>query len=134
MYLQKKENYVSDSVYFQGVCYDSKFEAAYAKHLQAQKDTKQILDWERQVRLDLRVNGYKICDYKIDFIVYHKDDGVEFVELKGPENKEWQFKWKLLEAIFDDQFRKNPGDRLTVIKQVNRGYKKGGRSDKNIYW
>lgn len=117
MYFQKSGNkYHAKSNQFQGITYHSKLEAAYAEELELRRMAKDIKSWDRQVKLDLKVNGMHITNYYIDFVVHHNDGSREFVETKGLELGEWKMKWRILEATFDD-FKKHPDDRLTVVKQ-----------------
>ena len=116
-YLQKSGNkYHSNSTQFEGITYHSKLEAAYAEELSLRVMAKDIKSWERQVKLDLKVNGQHITNYYIDFIIHHNDGSREFVETKGLELGEWKMKWRILEATFDD-FKEHADDRLTVVKQ-----------------
>jgi hypothetical protein len=105
---------------YNGVSYHSKLEAAYAAALDLALKAGEIAKWERQVRLDLKVNGQHITNYFIDFIVFHNDGSREFTEVKGMEMEVWKLKWRILEATFDD-FKTNPDDCLTVIKQSSWG-------------
>lgn len=117
MYWQKSGNkYHAQSTLYNGVSYHSKLEAAYAEELDIRKKTKDIKGWERQVKLDLRVNGHHITNYYIDFVIEHNDGSRELVECKGFETEVWKLKWKILEATFD-QMKEHPDDCLTVIKQ-----------------
>ena len=100
----KKTNY-------NGSIFDSKFEAQQAIELDMMKKAGEIIDWERQVRIPLEVNGYKVCDYIIDFVVY-RDGETEYLEAKGYPTPVWKLKWRLFEAIFT-----KPGNLLTVIMQ-----------------
>ena len=93
--------------------YDSNFEADYAAELDLLLKAGEIKKWERQVNIPLEVNGYLICNYKIDFIVYHNDDIIEYVEIKGIAFPVWKLKWKIFEALYGDK----PNVKLTVIKQ-----------------
>lgn len=93
--------------------YDSKFEAGYAQELMFRKKAKEIVDFEEQVNLDLIVNDYLVCQYRIDFIVYHHNDVVEYVECKGYATPVWRLKWKLFESLYGDK----PDVKLTVVYQ-----------------
>jgi len=122
MYRQINGNkYHSSSTQFEGITYHSKLEAAYAQELSLRERAKDIKSWERQVKLDLKVNGVHITNYYIDFIIHHKDGHREFVEVKGFETDVWKMKWKILEATFDTDFKEDPDDCLTVIKQSSWG-------------
>lgn len=93
--------------------YDSGFEADYAVQLDLRLKAKDIKGWERQVKIPLDVNGYHICNYYIDFVIYHNDGTKEFVETKGYATDIWRLKWKLFEALFSYK----PDTKLTVVKQ-----------------
>lgn len=97
--------------------YDSMFEARVADELGLRKKAKDIKDYQRQVRLDLRVNGQHVCFYKIDFIIIHNDGHKEFLEVKGLELPLWRIKWRLLEILHEEM---EPGSELTVVKQSSR--------------
>ncbi len=108
--------YHAKSTIYNGSVYHSKFEAAYAFELDLRVKAGDIKSWDRQVKLDLKVNGHHINNYYIDFIITHNDESREFVECKGLELEPWRTNWKILEATFKD-FQKHPDDRLTLIKQ-----------------
>lgn len=123
-YFQKSGNkYHSKSTEYNGQVYHSKLESAYAQELDLRVKGKDIKSWERQVKLDLKVNGIHITNYYIDFIVTHNDGSKEFVECKGLALPEWKLKWSLLEATFDE-FRTSPDDCMTVIKQSSWGLRR----------
>jgi len=123
-YFQRSGNkYRAKSTEYGGHVYHSKLEAAYACELDLRKKAKDIKDWERQVKLDLRVNGVHITNYYIDFIVTHNDESREYVEVKGMEMEVWKIKWAILEAVFDTDFRKHPDDKLMVIKQSSMRFR-----------
>lgn len=96
---------------YNGSLYDSKFEAQIAMELDMQMKAGEILKIERQVKIPLIVNGYVVCDYYIDFIVY-RDGETEFIEAKGWPSPVWKLKWRLFESLFTA-----PGNKLTVIQQ-----------------
>lgn len=96
-----------------GIKYDSKFEASYARDLQLQAKAKQIAGFEAHVRLPLIVNGFHVSDYYIDFVVDHLDGTKEYVETKGLKTAVWVLKWKCLEAMTHD----DPMIRMTLVQQ-----------------
>jgi hypothetical protein len=112
-YLKKGNKYNNTPQMHNGNRYDSKKESSYAKELDLRIKAKDIKGWERQVPLELRVNGYLICKWKIDFKIIHNDDSVEWIEIKGFETYDYIIKRKLFEALKDDI---SPGSILTVIK------------------
>ncbi len=85
---------------YKGYYYASRKEADYAQELDMRVRIKDIKEWEKQKTIHLNVNGIHICDYRIDFIIYHNDKTTEYVEIKGMELPEWKMKWRLLEAMF----------------------------------
>ena len=108
--------YRAKSTIYNDKTYHSKFEAGYAESLDWMLKNKEIKGWERQVKLELKVNGFHITNYYIDFIITHLDGTKEFVECKGYETNEWLTKWRLLEATFED-FKQSPDDFMTMVKQ-----------------
>ena len=119
--LNEKRKYHNHSTTYNGHTYHSKLEANYAVELDFRLKAGDIKGWERQVKLDLKVNGYHISNYYIDFIIQHNNGVYEFTEIKGMEMDLWKMKWKILEATFDDH-KRTPDDWLTVIKEVNTWY------------
>jgi hypothetical protein len=115
---EKRAKYHNRSTIYNGICYHSGLEARHAAELDLLIRAKQIKSWERQVKLDLKINGMHITNYYIDFIAHHNDGSREFIECKGMELEPWKTKWKILEATFND-FKQHPDDRLTVIKEAN---------------
>lgn len=100
---------------YKGVIYDSAFEASYAAELDYRIKSGEIIRWDRQVKIDLRSNGFHIANYYIDFIVYYPDKTKEYVEVKGKETESWRMKWRLLEAMLSKRI--NSGTvRMLLVK------------------
>jgi len=126
--------YKAKSTVYNGVSYASKLETNYAMELDLRVKAKDIKSWDRQVKIEINfkkvkgewvLTGEKGLDlkgrgvefrhfrnYYVDFVVYHNDDSVEYVECKGYETEIWRMKWALTEMIFCD----DPVITLTVIK------------------
>jgi hypothetical protein len=124
MYRQYNGNkYHAHSTEYAGIVYHSKLEAAYAQELDLRVKAKDIKDWERQVKLPLKVreDGRVIANYYIDFVIHHNDGSKEYVECKGFETALWKMKWAILEERFELDFMEHEDDRLTVIKQSSWG-------------
>lgn len=117
---EKRAKYHNETNVYNGNYYHSIFEARYAAGLDYSLRSGEIKSWERQVKLDLKVNGIHITNYYIDFIVHHLDGSREYVECKGAETKDWILKWRLLEAIFE-QFKEHPDDSMTLVKETSYG-------------
>lgn len=99
---------------YNGVTYDSKFEAEYAQTLDLRVKAGDILNYQRQVPFPLEVNGQFIGKYVMDFVVYHPDARIELVEIKGFETAVYKLKAKLLRAIYLED---NPRWFYTVVKR-----------------
>ena len=112
---------------YNGRLFDSKFEASQAYELDMRKKAGDIKDYKTQVNIPLIVNGYKICDYRIDFIVEHNDGTREFIETKGVAFPVWKIKWRLFEALFT-----SPNNKLTIIQQGNSFKMKKLKKIKNV--
>jgi len=93
--------------------YDSKFEAAYGQELEFRKRAGEIEDYDTHLRMPLEVNGYVVCDYYIDFAIYHKDGTTEYVETKGYATDTWKLKWKLFCALYED----DESCKITLVMQ-----------------
>lgn len=117
---EKRAKFHNKPQEYDGHWYHSGFEARYAAELDYLKRSGDIKSWDRQVKLDLKVNGQHITNYYIDFIVHHLDGSREFVECKGAETKDWILKWRLLEATFDE-IKQHPDDSMTLVKEASYG-------------
>jgi hypothetical protein len=115
MYLQKNKWTTAKKQTYNGNRYDSGFEGSYAKDLDLLLMAQKIKSWERQVNIDLIVNGYRVAQYRIDFIVHHLDGTTEYIETKGLPDPTWKLKWKIFEATYSDL----PDVKLTIVKQRN---------------
>jgi len=83
---------------YNGVKFDSKKEADYCRDLDYKILLKEVISYEKQVRIRCEVNGKKICDYIIDFIVTYPDR-VEYVDVKGFKTPVFNLKKKLVESL-----------------------------------
>lgn len=113
MYQVKNKWEIAKKQVYNGYQYDSKFEAAFAQELDLQVKAGELTNYDRQVTLELIVNGFIVCTYRIDFIAYHNDGTTEYIECKGYPTDVWKLKWKLFEALYSNQ----PNTKLTIIQQ-----------------
>ena len=113
VYYQTKKWTSAKKCDYNNYTYDSKFEAQHAADLDLLVKAGEIKSYEKQVNLDLIVNGYLVCQYRIDFIVHHNDGTLEYVETKGYPTPTWRLKYKLFEALFSDL----PNVKLSVVQQ-----------------
>lgn len=116
MYLQRSKWGRAKKTTYNGKAYDSKFEASYAKELELRKRAGEIKDFETHKALDLIVNGFIVAQYKVDFVVYHHDGLVEYVETKGFPSRDWVLRWKILEAMMHEKIQ-NGEVALTLVRQ-----------------
>ena len=98
---------------YNGFRYDSGFEANYAAELDLRIKAKEIKSYDRQVNLNLIVNDFIVCTYRIDFIIHHNDETLEYVETKGYQTDVWKLKWKLFESLYSNL----PNTKLTIVQQ-----------------
>lgn len=90
---------------YNGKVFDSKFEAGEAQELEIRKRAKDIKDYATQVNFPLVVNGYKIATYIADFVITHNDGSKEIWESKGFPTPTFKLKWKLVEALYSDEYK-----------------------------
>jgi hypothetical protein len=104
MYLQRRgRKFNNKTTQYNGSYYDSIKEANYARDLDFRIKAGELKEWERQVPIDLYVNGQKICTYKIDFVERDHKDNEVWTEVKGFKTPEWRLKWKLFCAIYPER-------------------------------
>ncbi len=95
---------------YNGEKYDSRLEVGFAEELDQRIAAGEKFTWKRQVLLDLKVSGKKVCGYKMDFVLDHGNDTFELVETKGFPTPEWKIKWRLLEILIETpEFREQHG-------------------------
>lgn len=111
MYISRKSYSSAQKQTFNGKIFDSKFEAGQAQELELRKRAKDIKDYETQVEFPLIVNGYKLGVYIADFVIEHNDGEKEILEAKGFVGREFPMKWKLVEALYGDEYK------LTIVWQ-----------------
>ena len=136
MYYQKwqQNKYKAKRTEYNGILYHSKLEVAQAMELDLRLKAKDIKGWTRQVKIEhnlVKDNGrYYLTDtptselkkqgkefihlhnYYMDFVVEHNDGEMEYIECKGLILEPFKFKWKLTEALFEN----DPIRTLTLIK------------------
>lgn len=112
-FVRKGNKYNNTKQLYNGNRYDSEKEAEFAKQLDLRLKAGDIKEWERQVKIELRVNGYLICNYYMDFKVINNDGSIEWVEIKGFETEVFRLKKKLFEALLDEI---SPGSEYIIVK------------------
>ncbi len=61
--VKKKNKFNAKTSTYKDKKYDSKLECKYAQELDFRIDAGEVIKWEKQVKLDLTVNGVHICFY-----------------------------------------------------------------------
>lgn len=93
----------------QGHWHDSKKERARCFTLQILEQRGEILDLQRQVNHELRVNGQLICRYRSDFEYAERIDHDKWVpiveDVKGKRTDEYMIKRKLMLACHGIEIR-----------------------------
>ncbi len=110
---KQKNKFNAKGQTYNGVWFHSTFELNVYQALEWKLKAGEIKKLERQVKIDIRVNGVHITNYYIDMLVTHNDGFREYIEAKGVETQDWKIKWRLLEAILDEY---DPGATMTLEK------------------
>lgn len=123
MYSQKWGNkYGAKRTEFNGYMYDSKFEASVARDLELRKKAGDILDYERQFKVEMWAHlsdgtpAFKVS-HKVDFRIHNKDGSYELLEAKGVETADYKMRRKFLEHLWLPEHLDHT---YTVIKQGRR--------------
>ena len=94
--LNEKSKYKSKKTIVDKIIFQSKLEANYYCYLKILKKYKKIKLFLRQVPFDL----YAGIKYKVDFLVFHNDGFVDFIDTKGCLTKEFIMKKKMVEELY----------------------------------
>lgn len=118
-YFQRKSNnkFNAKGTRYNDQFFHSKGEAGYAMKLDWRLKAGEIKSYERQVKIDLVVNGVHITNYFVDFKVIDKHGAVSYHEYKGLSTPDFQIKWKLFQALIGEI---DPGAELVLIKHSQR--------------
>ncbi len=95
-----KNKYSAVKQTYNGTSYHSKKEAQYAFQLDMLIKAGEIKSWTGQKRIEIYVDGKKICNHFVDFEVTLPDGTIEWHEVKGFATDVWILKRKLVEALF----------------------------------
>jgi len=125
---KKTSKFNNKTSFYDGFYYQSVFEASHAAELDMLKKAslpkEKVVEWKRQYKVPLIVNGFFIANYYIDFWVEYADGHIELHETKGCETEVWRLKVKLLEATY---LKDHPNETYRVIKQKTYWPNKRGR-------
>jgi len=79
-----------------GIRFSSKREARYYETLKVRQKAGDILFFLRQVPIHLPGN----IKYVTDFLEFHRDGSVHFIDVKGFKTKTYRMKKKMVESLY----------------------------------
>ena len=103
-FFPKTNKYGAKTANVEGITFHSKREAEHYKELLLLERAGEISDIQRQVLLRLEVNGKIVCRWKPDFIYRRKDGRMVIDETKGFRTRDFDIKWKLAQALLEDEY------------------------------
>lgn len=115
-----RNKYGAQKTTYDGIQYDSKFEASIAQELDLLKKAGHILDWERQFKCECipydaagnPIPSLKVS-HKVDFRVHLLDGTFMLLEAKGVETTDYRRRRKWVERVW---MQENPGHVYRVAK------------------
>ena len=101
----KYNKYNAKKTEFMGYKFDSKWEAERYGQLSSMALAGVVKDLQRQVKYEIVVNNYKICNYIADFVytLVHENGKEEKIveDAKGVQTTDFIIKKKLMKAIYN---------------------------------
>jgi len=121
-YQQYRSKYGAKRTEYNGIIYDSKFEASVAQELDIRKAAGEIADWERQYKVEIPIYNkagdvVHTVKHKVDFRLHLNDGSYELLEAKGLELSDYKQRRRLLEMIWLPEHLDHT---YTVVKQRSR--------------
>jgi hypothetical protein len=98
----KSSKYNAKKALLDGKIFHSQSEGDFYGELKLQERAGLIKGFDSQVKEELCAYGVPICNYYVDFLVYHNDGTKEFIEHKGKSTPDWWLKWQMLVAKYKD--------------------------------
>jgi hypothetical protein len=103
MYYQKKTKYGNKKCRcISNHQHDSRGEVSYCDRLRYEKLAGEIRDYQVQKKYPLFVEGMRLCNHIVDFLVTEKDGTVAVHEYKGFATRDWRLKMKLFKTCYPD--------------------------------
>lgn len=135
--------YNSKKITIDGITFDSKDEAMYYNVLKIRKFKEEIQNFELQPKFILiegfKKDGktYRPITYTPDFTIYHNDNSIEYVDVKGMTTQQgelriklfnWKYRDKKLSIVarsikYGDEYGFIDYYELQKIRKKNRRYK-----------
>jgi hypothetical protein len=102
---KKKSKYRSEKTEYNGMMFDSKKEADFAKNLESRKHAHELNERvtrvEYQVAYPITAKNKVVSHYFADFRITYADLHQEVVDVKGMKTPVYKLKKKLVEALHD---------------------------------
>lgn len=125
MYKQRYSNkYNAKKTEYNGIKYDSKFEAGVARDLDLMLKAGEIKEWERQYRIECipyNCHGDPVLKckvtHKVDFRLHNLDGSFTLMEAKGFESDDYKMRRKWLENFW---LPEHPDHDYVVVKQGSK--------------
>lgn len=106
LYGPVRHKYKAQPTTHDGIRFDSKAEANYYAQLKLRKQAGEIVQFLRQVPLHLP-GGTKLV---VDFLEFHADGSVHFVDVKGVQTEQFKAKKRIAEQLYAPITIKTVGD------------------------
>ena len=107
---RRYSKYNAKKVEIDGIKFDSKAEGDYYLHLKQQVSERQILGFERQIKITLQESFYleiegvkkkiRAITYVADFKVMKNDGSITYIDVKGIETTEFRMKRKMFMNLY----------------------------------
>ncbi len=96
----KRRKYGNIKQTYNGELFDSKLEATVCANLDMRVRAKEIKGYDRQFKVDVKINDKHICNLLVDFRLHLLDNTYELLEVKSPATMTpiYRLKAKLLKA------------------------------------
>ena len=123
MHLERKiSKYKSVKTNYNGYNYPSKLEASMAYELDIRKRAGEILDWDRQFKVEMPIynkHGELVhtVSHKVDFRIHELDGSFTLCETKGFSTADYVFRRNLLEKTW---LPENLDYRYEVVREKSR--------------
>lgn len=91
-----KHKYHAKPTEVDGIKFGSMKEARYYGQLKMLKMAGEVIFFLRQVPFEIGAG----ITYRLDFMEFHSDQTIHYVEIKGFETKVWKIKKKLVESLY----------------------------------
>lgn len=123
MYNATYKKYSNKKTEYNGYIYASKFEAGVARDLDIRKRAGEILDWERQYKVEMwaydKFGDRKVSkEHRVDFRVHNLDGSFTLLEAKGFETQDYRDRRNWLLKLW---LPEHPDHDYQVVYQ-KRGY------------